>query len=71
MTRNSPKKLFDDLNRDILMPPGDGKIIILDDSDDKTETHEEKAADIEPTTLLLPPTRPQVLPLAPMMLLQG
>jgi hypothetical protein len=44
------KKLFGDLNRDILMPPGDGKIIVLDDSDDKTKTHEEKAADIEPAT---------------------
>jgi hypothetical protein len=44
------KKLFGDLNHDILMPPGDGKIIVLDDSDDKTEKHEEKTADIEPTT---------------------
>jgi hypothetical protein len=29
------KKLFGDLNRDILGPPTDGKIIILDDSDEE------------------------------------
>jgi hypothetical protein len=28
------RKLFGDLNRNILGPPGDGKVIILDDSDD-------------------------------------
>jgi hypothetical protein len=28
------RKLFGDLNRDILGPPSDGKIIVLDDSDD-------------------------------------
>jgi hypothetical protein len=30
----SSRKLFRELNRDILGPPGDGKIIIIDDSDD-------------------------------------
>jgi hypothetical protein len=29
------KKLFGDLNRAILRPPGDGKVIILDDFDEK------------------------------------
>jgi hypothetical protein len=29
------RKLFDDLNRNILGPPGDGKIIVLSDSDDE------------------------------------
>jgi hypothetical protein len=31
------RKLFGDLNRDILRPPGDGKIIIIDDSDDEAQ----------------------------------
>jgi hypothetical protein len=43
------EKLFGDLNRDILRPPGDGKIIVLDDSDDETEAREENTASIEPT----------------------
>jgi hypothetical protein len=41
------RKLFADLNRDILGPPGDGKIIVLDDSDDDGEAQEEKTASIE------------------------
>jgi hypothetical protein len=41
------RKLFGDLNRDILRPPGDGKIIILDDSDDDGEAQEETTAEIE------------------------
>jgi hypothetical protein len=44
------RKLFGDLNRDILEPPGDGKIIVLDDSDDDGEAKEEKTAGIESTT---------------------
>jgi hypothetical protein len=44
------RKLFSDLNRDILEPPSDSKIIILDDSDDDDEAQEEKTADIESTT---------------------
>jgi hypothetical protein len=27
------KRLFDDLNRDLLGPPGDGKVIVISDSD--------------------------------------
>jgi hypothetical protein len=35
------RKLFGDLNRDILGPPGDDKIIVLSDSDDEDEAHED------------------------------
>jgi hypothetical protein len=41
------RKLFGDLNRDILGPPSDGKIIIIDDFDDDDEAQEEGTADIE------------------------
>jgi hypothetical protein len=44
------RKLFGDLNRDILVPPGDGKIIVLDDFDDDGEAQEEKTVDIKSTT---------------------
>jgi hypothetical protein len=40
-------KLFGDLNRDILGPPGDGKIIVISDSDDEDETHEDAAVNAE------------------------
>jgi hypothetical protein len=43
------RKLFGDLNRDILGSPNDGKIIILDNSDDDGEAQEEKTAGIEST----------------------
>jgi hypothetical protein len=43
------RKLFGDLNYDILGPPGDGKIIILDGSDDDDEAQEEKTAGIKST----------------------
>jgi hypothetical protein len=42
------RKLFGDLNRDILRPPGDGKIIIIDDDD---EAQEEGMAGIKPTVV--------------------
>jgi hypothetical protein len=45
------RKLFGDLNRDILGPPGDGKIIIIDDFDDDDEAQEEGTADIELTAV--------------------
>jgi hypothetical protein len=45
------KKLFGDLNRDILGPPGDGKIIIIDDSDDSDEAQEEGTTGIDHTTV--------------------
>jgi hypothetical protein len=41
------RKLFGDLNRDILGPPGDGKIIVLSDSDDEDGTHEDAAVNAE------------------------
>jgi hypothetical protein len=41
------RKLFGDLNRDILGPPGDGKIIVLSDSDDEDETPEDAAINVE------------------------
>jgi hypothetical protein len=41
------RKLFGDLNRDILRPPGDGKIIVLSDSDDEDETSEDAAVNAE------------------------
>jgi hypothetical protein len=42
------RKLFDDLNCDILGPPSDGKIIIIDDSDDEVQ---EGTVGIDPTTV--------------------
>jgi hypothetical protein len=41
------RRLFGDLNRDFLGPPGDGKIIILSDSDKEEEVDEEKVVDAE------------------------
>jgi hypothetical protein len=41
------RKLFGDLNRDILGPPGDGKIIVLGDSDNEDETPEDAAVNAE------------------------
>jgi hypothetical protein len=44
------RKLFGNLNHDILGPSGDGKIIVLDDSDYDAEVQEEKTAGIKSTT---------------------
>jgi hypothetical protein len=41
------KKLFGDLNHDILGPPSDGNVIILDDSDEEKEALNEKMAGTE------------------------
>jgi hypothetical protein len=41
------RKLFGDLNPDILGPPGDGKIIILSDSDDEDEKPEDGTVNAE------------------------
>jgi hypothetical protein len=41
------RKLFSDLNHDILGLPGDGKIIIISDSDDEDETHEDATINTE------------------------
>jgi hypothetical protein len=45
------RKLFADLNRDILGSPGDDKIIIIDDSDDDDDAQEEGTANIDPTAV--------------------
>jgi hypothetical protein len=45
------KKLFGDLNHDVLGPPDDGKIIILSDSDEEEEVREKDAADVEATPI--------------------
>jgi hypothetical protein len=39
--------LFDELNHDLLRPPGDSKVIILSDSDEEEEGHEDKSVDAE------------------------
>jgi hypothetical protein len=41
------RKLFGDLNRDIVGPPDDGKIIVISDSDDEDETHEDAPINAE------------------------
>jgi hypothetical protein len=41
------RRVFGDLNRDVLQPPGDGQIIILSDSDEEEEVCEEKVVDTE------------------------
>jgi hypothetical protein len=46
------RKLFGDRNRDILRPPGDGKIIVIDDSDDDDEAQEVGTTGIDPTAVL-------------------
>jgi hypothetical protein len=42
------KKLFGDLNSDILESLGDDNVIVLDDSNEEKETHEEKTVNTEP-----------------------
>jgi hypothetical protein len=51
-------RLFDDFNRDVLGPPGNGKIIILNDSNEEEEVHEEKVTDAEaaPSSVARSPT---------------
>jgi hypothetical protein len=44
------RKLFGYLNRNILRPPNDGKVIILNDSDEEKEAPDAKTADTELTT---------------------
>jgi hypothetical protein len=43
------RQLFGDLNRDILGPPDDGKIIVISDSGDEDETHEDTTVNAEAT----------------------
>jgi hypothetical protein len=42
------RRLFCNLNRDVLGPPDDGKIIIPSDSNEEEGVHKEKAVDAEP-----------------------
>jgi hypothetical protein len=45
------RRLFDDFNRDVLEPPGDGKIIVLSISnEEEEEVHEEKTTGTEDVT---------------------
>jgi hypothetical protein len=48
------RRLFGDLNRDLLRPPDDGKVMILSDSDEEEEVCEETAAnaDAVPSTVM-------------------
>jgi hypothetical protein len=41
------RRLFGDFNRDVLGPSGDGKIVILSDSDEEEEVREEKTTGTE------------------------
>jgi hypothetical protein len=41
------RRFFGDLNRTVLGPPDDGKLIILSDFDEEEEVHEEDAANAE------------------------
>jgi hypothetical protein len=41
------RRLFGDLNRDVLVSSRDGKIIILSDSNEEKEVREEKAVDVK------------------------
>jgi hypothetical protein len=41
------KRLFSDLNRDLLGPPDDDKVIILSNSDEEEEVREKTTADAE------------------------
>jgi hypothetical protein len=52
------KKLFSNLNRSVIGPPDDGKIIILSDFDEEEEVHEEDVANTEatPTSAARTPT---------------
>jgi hypothetical protein len=43
------RRLFGNLNRDLLGPPDDGKVIVLSDFKEEEEVHEETAADAEAT----------------------
>jgi hypothetical protein len=57
------RRLFGDLNRDVLGPSGDSKVIILSDSnEEKEEVREEDVVDAEATPLMLQGSQPQLPP---------
>jgi hypothetical protein len=41
------RRLFGDLNHDLLGLPGDGKVIVLSDSDEEDEVHEDTVVDAD------------------------
>jgi hypothetical protein len=41
------RRLFGDLNHDVLVPPSDCKIIIFSDSEEEEEVHEEKVTNVK------------------------
>jgi hypothetical protein len=41
------RRLFGNVNRDVLEPPSDGKVIVLNDSNEEEEVHEETAIDAD------------------------
>jgi hypothetical protein len=51
------RRLFCDLNNDVLGPPSDDNVIILSDSDEEEEVYEENAVDTEatPSSIVRPP----------------
>jgi hypothetical protein len=53
------RKLFSDLNRDLLGLPGDGSVIIINDSEEE-EVHEDNRvdADVVPSSLRVSPASP-------------
>jgi hypothetical protein len=61
------RRLFDDINRVVLRPPGDSKVIILSDSDEKEEVREEDATDVEAAPSFVvkspSPTPPPTMPM--------
>jgi hypothetical protein len=64
------QRLFAELNHAILGPPGDGKVIFLDDSDEEKEVQEEKTIDTEPVATSAAVNPASTAPLTPMMLLR-
>jgi hypothetical protein len=54
------QKVFGELNHDVLGPPGDGKVIILDDSKEEEEVYEEATANTNaaPSTVVGRPLTP-------------
>jgi hypothetical protein len=65
------QRLYGELNRSLLGPPGDGKIIIISDSGEEEEACEETDASAKATLMLLPSTLPQPPPPMTPMLLRG
>jgi hypothetical protein len=65
------RKLFGDLNRDILGPPDDSNVIILDDSDEEKKASDEKTAGTELVATSVVVNQRQLPPPLPMMPLRG